>query len=60
MASASNPIPLYAARQPFYAPAFEIKLSGSPAPSKVMRDIMEVTYEDSVEKIDSFTLTVNN
>jgi len=27
-------------RQPFYAPAFEIKLSGSPAPSKVMRDIM--------------------
>ena len=60
MASASDPIPLYAARQPFYAPAFEIKLSGSPAPSKVMRDIMEVTYEDSVEKIDSFTLTVNN
>jgi phage protein D len=60
MASASDPIPLYAARQPFYAPAFEIRLSGSPAPSKVMRDIMEVTYEDSVEKIDSFTLTVNN
>lgn len=57
---AGDPIPLYAARQPFYAPAFELKLSGSPAPSKVMRDVMEVTYEDSVEKIDSFTLTVNN
>src|SRR5215475_7096545 len=60
MASASDPIPLYAARQPFYAPAFELKLKGSPAPSKVMRDVIEVTYEDSVEKIDSFTLTVNN
>jgi phage protein D len=60
MPSASTPIPLYAERQPFYAPAFEIKVRGVHASSKLMRDVMEVTYEDSVEKIDSFTLTVNN
>ncbi len=29
-------------------------------PRNVVRDVIEVSYEDSIEKVDSFTLTVNN
>jgi uncharacterized protein len=41
-------------------PSFEIKVRGNPMPRNVVRDVMDVTYEDGVDKIDSFTLTVNN
>jgi phage protein D len=54
------PIPLYEERETFYVPYFEIKLRGSPLPRNVVRDVIDVTYEDSTDKIDSFTLTVNN
>ncbi|MFQ5812407.1 MAG: phage late control D family protein [Anaerolineae bacterium] len=55
-----TPIPIYEETEPFYVPRFEIKVQGSPLPEDVVRDVMEVTYEDSVDKIDSFTLTINN
>ncbi|MBI1205826.1 MAG: hypothetical protein GC191_00910 [Azospirillum sp.] len=61
-------IPLRSAGQPFYAPAFALfvkKGGGAGGTSQkvsfsAVRDIMEVSYEDGVERIDSFTLTVNN
>lgn len=56
----SAPIPLYEARETFYVPYFEIQVRGNPMPRNVVRDVIEVTYEDSIEKVDSFTLTVNN
>jgi uncharacterized protein len=52
-------IPLYQG-QDFYVPAFEVKLANRPAGQEVIRDIMSVTYKDSVADVDSFELTINN
>jgi len=43
-----------------YVPAFEVRVSGSNLPDGVLRDIMELTYRDSLTEIDQFELTVNN
>lgn len=56
----TEPIPLYKEKETFYAPYFEIQVRGNPMPRNVVRDVIEVTYEDSIEKVDSFTLTINN
>jgi uncharacterized protein len=58
--SAPASIPLYEEKETFYAPYFEIQVRGNPMPRNVVRDVIEVTYEDSIDKVDSFTLTVNN
>ncbi len=44
----------------FYVPIFEVKIAGQNLPKDVVRDVMEVTYLDNVNEIDSFTLKVNN
>jgi phage protein D len=44
----------------FYAPAFEIRIRGRKLPRDVARDVMQVTYKDIVNEIDSFELTINN
>jgi len=54
------PIPIETEKQPFFAPAFELYVKGKKVPLSAVRDIMEVTYEDGTERIDSFSLTVNN
>ncbi|EID74484.1 MULTISPECIES: phage late control D family protein [Rhodococcus] len=53
-------MPLYNANQSFYVPAFEIEVNGYPLPRNVVRDILEVTFEDSVDTMDSFSFVVNN
>jgi uncharacterized protein len=59
-------IPLYELQQPFYVPSFEVLLKrgpndkGEPMPPAVARDVIEVTYQDSIDKVDSFTLVINN
>jgi phage protein D len=53
-------IPLDRTGQTFYVPAFELKVNGRPAARGVVRDLTEITYEDSLDAIDSFTLTFNN
>jgi phage protein D len=44
----------------FYVPRFEIKIAGASLPRDVLRDVMQVTYTDSIKDIDTFELTVNN
>src|SRR3954470_4050945 len=44
----------------FYVPRFEISSSGSALAASVLRDVVQVTYNDSTTEIDSFDLTVNN
>jgi uncharacterized protein len=44
----------------FYVPGFEIRIQGRKLPRDVVRDVMQVTYKDNVNEIDSFELTVNN
>ena len=44
----------------FNAPQFEVRVEGSGLPRDVLRDVVQVTYKDSLAEIDSFELTVNN
>ena len=44
----------------FYVPTFEIKIAGRNLPQDVVYDVMDVTYKDSVNEIDSFDLKINN
>ncbi|MBO1076179.1 phage late control D family protein [Roseomonas marmotae] len=53
-------IELATSNRSYYVPGFELRVRGAPMPRNVVRDISEVTYEDSVERVDSFTLTVAN
>ncbi len=58
-------------RRDFYVPDFQVFLFGSMPPpdadpdsqafpSGAVRDIVEVKYDDGLEQVDGFTLTVNN
>jgi phage protein D len=44
----------------FLAPSFEIKIDGAGLPGGVLRDITEITYQDSLTELDQFEITVNN
>jgi phage protein D len=44
----------------FWAPYFEIRVSGEAIPETVVRDVVQVTYKDDIKGIDSVELTVNN
>lgn len=44
----------------FYVPRFEILVSGRSLAPSVLRDVTQVTYNDSIDEIDSFDITVGN
>jgi len=46
--------------QDFYVPYFEVKIGGQAQSQTVIRDILSVTYRDSITEIDSFELNINN
>jgi phage protein D len=56
----ADSIPLYEDGQTFYVPAFELWLRNQRMDPAVVRDVIEVTYEDHIDKVDSFTLILNN
>ena len=37
----------------FYVPQFQILVQGAPLPGGVLRDVVEITYKDKLEEIDS-------
>ncbi len=56
-------IPIYQqgnGTQTFYVPAFEIKMPGHGLPRDVLRDVMQVTYQDNIDQMDYVELTINN
>jgi phage protein D len=44
----------------FYAPQFEVRIEGVGLPRDVLRDVVDITYHDSIDVMDGFELTVNN
>ncbi|MGH8066283.1 MAG: phage late control D family protein [Candidatus Entotheonellia bacterium] len=44
----------------FYVPQFEVRIEGVGLPPEVLRDVIQITYKDSIKEIDSFGITVNN
>jgi uncharacterized protein len=55
----ADPVPIYEG-QDFYVPYFEVKLRGRPLGQDVVRDILQVTYKDNIEEIDSFEIAITN
>jgi phage protein D len=55
----TDAIPIYQG-QDFYVPSFEVKLQNRPLGKDVVRDVLQVTYKDSLTEIDSFEITINN
>ena len=51
---------LHARDLDFYVPAFEVRLQEASLPKDVLRDIMQVTYKDDLESIDTFDIDINN
>lgn len=51
--------PIFQGRD-FYVPAFDIKIKGIDLPKETARDVIAVRYNDSIDKIDTFEITVNN
>jgi phage protein D len=51
--------PIYEGRD-FYVPAFDIKIQGRDIPKETARDVVEVRYSDSLDKVDTMELTINN
>jgi phage protein D len=44
----------------FYVPQFELRIADVGLPRDVLRDVVQLTYKDSIKEIDSFEVTVNN
>ncbi len=55
----SDAIPIYQG-QDFYVPQFQVKVAGRPQGQDVIHDILQVSYKDSIQDIDSFEITINN
>src|SRR5256885_16685624 len=54
------PTPIYRDGETFYVPHFEVKIAGRNLPHDLVRDVLQVSYTDSIEEIDSFEMVVNN
>jgi len=53
-------IPIYSSQEPFYVPRVEVFVRGQKLKSNIIDDILQVTYKDSVNNIDSFSIVINN
>lgn len=52
-------VPIHAG-QDFYVPRFQVKIGTRELGRDVVHDITQVTYEDSLDEIDGFEITINN
>jgi phage protein D len=52
-------IPIYSG-QDFYIPHFRVVVGDRPLNKEVIHDIIEVTYKDHLEEVDSLEITINN
>jgi uncharacterized protein len=55
-----TPIPIYSKAETFYVPRMQVYVSGQLLQDNIIDDILQVTYRDSVNEIDSFDLQINN
>src|ERR1051326_5909388 len=60
MSQPQLPIPIYSQAEMFYVPRFEVYIRGKKAPDNVVQDILQITYKDNINEIDSFSIDINN
>ncbi len=58
--STITPIPIFATTETFYVPQMQVYVSGELLGDNIIDDVLQVTYKDSVNEIDTFSLEVNN
>ena len=58
--AAQTPIPIFGQLETFYVPQVEVYVSGRLLQDNVIDDILQVTYKDSINEIDSFDIEINN
>lgn len=51
---------IYEESETFYVPQYEVRINGRSLPDNIVRDVMQVTYKDNVQEIDSFDLQISN
>lgn len=55
-----TPIPIFGQNETFYIPQMQVYVSGQLLPDSVVNDVLQVTYRDSINDIDSFEIQINN
>jgi uncharacterized protein len=55
-----TPIPIFAQTETFYVPQIQLYVSGQMLQDNVIDDVLQVTYKDSINEIDSFSIEINN
>jgi uncharacterized protein len=55
-----TPIPIFSQKETFYVPSVEVYVRGKKLAANVINDILQVTYKDSINEIDSFNIDINN
>jgi phage protein D len=59
MSPSEAPIAIYGGAD-FYVPYSVVKVAGAALTQDVVHDILQVTYKDNIEEIDSFDIEINN
>ena len=57
---ATQAIPLFGINETFYVPQIQVYISGQLLQDSVIEDVIQLTYKDSINEIDSFDLELNN
>ena len=52
-------LPIYR-DQDFYVPTFEVRIGEKPVKPEVVNDIIQSSYKDGIDEVDSFEITLNN
>jgi phage protein D len=60
MMAQTTAIPIYSQQETFYAPNFQFIVKGRPLGAEIINDVLQVTYTDKVNEIDSFQIDINN
>lgn len=55
-----TPIPIFGQAETFYVPQVQVYVSGQLLQDSVVDDVLQVTYRDSINDIDSFEIEINN
>src|SRR5215469_11113844 len=53
-------IPIYSQTETFYVPQFEVYIQDKELNATILSDVLQVTYSDSINDLDSFTIEINN
>lgn len=58
--AAQTPIPIFGQNETFYVPQVQVYVAGQLLQDNVIDDVIQITYKDSINEIDSFEIEMNN